>query len=258
MNLSHSTEYPQLPGKVVKVDYTGTHFVCKSGKQLKVRKVEAYSPALTITLFVPKGITRQNRVLSHTGVHSSQWILQLNGISLYFRDRDGTPVESLLEAVQVLYNMEDAPASVIKALKTDIKQERQRKNINTNLPGISINSSWNNDTKTLGYTARCSININGVRYIKDMSFDWKNTADTQLALSVMTSFRQQLLQHRITKREDVDSLLVAMKRGLVKSTTYDMPPDIMRQLRDNVTMRMSMLTGKGWTNPYNGEHIDSY
>ena len=246
--------FPQLPGHSNKLDLTGSTFVTKSGKQLKMRKVTM--PGTGIALNVPAGVRRQNYPISHTQCNRSQWTAMIDGVEFFFKDLDDGQERSYFAACQAVYDYTGLPFDVLKTIKTTIKPERQRKNINTGVPGISIKPVDVSHSGTTGnYAVAFKTRLaDGVPLAVSLNVNGTVKSSIEHALDVMMTFRTKLASAQKTvSRDDARTLYTLVRTGKIPTTKHAHRHDLVDQIAANMLMQKTLAAGGEWQNPYTGE-----
>lgn len=255
MNPAHQTITKQRPGRPPNQDFTGDVLALPDGTVRRVRNVKIDEHT---TLRVPAGITRANRINAITGVNYSIWQFKVQNIRLSIKDRDRSAAESLVESVNALVQLCDAPYRAVQEYKRKMAaQERQSKNINTGFIGIEVVSKYVPSTRTVGYTLRYRTTLSsGLPYSKSVAVTKSNMTDFAKQMSRLLALREAVTSGAVNTKVSNNGYWKMIKNGLVRGpNVISLPPSFHQQWKDNETMALSRGRGDGWTDPYTGEEV---
>ena len=177
-------------------------------------------------------------------------------MTFYFKELEAGPEAAYFKAVQAVYDYTDLPTDVLKTIKANTKLERQRKNINTGVPGISIKPV---DVSTSGKTGSYSVVLShrvagSVKFNVSLNVNGTVKSEVERAMDVMMTFRSKVLSAKaMLSREDARSLYDLVRTGKIPVTKHAHRQDLVDQIAANMLMQKTLAAGGEWQNPYTGE-----
>lgn len=258
----HTTKTPQTPlAPLKRAQYVDQLFTAASGKKVKLRQV--VTPQDGMLHLVPSGMYRNNYPIGPSGINISGWSFKLNKYTFCFVDGSGDTTTSFKKAIISYFHALGQPESVIATLKAvHPRKERQDKNINTNYPHIGISSRARINQGVLvnlQYYIRVRRGVtNGEQFARDIRIDITNIQSINQAFSKAVQILKLIDEQNVTTQKDAIGIWQAIQRGAIKVPALQPPATLHQELVDNQKMRISMLEGKGWTNPRTDEPIVGY